>query len=49
MGDNVIKFSTTPLSEIDKQFLKIEEQRKQIEEQRKQIEALRNLNKGFKE
>ena len=41
MGDNVIKFSTTPLSEIDKQFLK-------LEEQRKQIEALRNLNKGFR-
>ena len=43
MSDNVIKvkFPTTTISEIDKQFLKLEEQRKQIEEQRKQIEALK--------
>ena len=41
MSDNVIKFSTTPPSEIDKQFLKLEEQCKQIEEQRKQIEAFK--------
>ena len=42
MSDNVIKFPTTPttpISEIDKQFLELEKQQKQIEEQRRQIEA----------
>ena len=40
MSDNVVKFPTTPISKIDKQFLELEKQQKQIEEQRRQIEAL---------
>ena len=40
MSDNVVKFSTTPISEIDKQFLELEKQQKQIEEQRRRIAAL---------
>ena len=39
MSDNVVKFPTTPISKIDKQFLELEKQQKQIEEQRRQIEA----------
>jgi hypothetical protein len=49
MSDNVVKFSTAPISEIDKQFLELEKQRKQIEEQRRQIEAMalkKNRNNG---
>jgi hypothetical protein len=42
MSDNIVKFSNTPVSEIDRQFLELEKQQKQIEEQRRQIEALKN-------
>lgn len=41
MSNNVIKFLTTPVSTVDKQFLKLEEQQQQIEEQRRQIAALK--------
>jgi hypothetical protein len=41
MSNNIVKFSTTPVNEIDRQFLELEKQRQQIEEQRKQIEALK--------
>jgi hypothetical protein len=45
MSNNVVKFSTTPISEIDKQFLELEKQQKQIEEQRRQIALLAMRNR----
>lgn len=38
MTDNIVKFPTPTLSDIDKQFLELEKQKKEIEVQKAQLE-----------